>query len=162
MANDASHSASNNLTQSLAAGNRLFGRIRKDAGHPAVHHGKEVGAEAAQKTIDVALLELVERGKPGLATDSCKGIGLRQAPIVIYGGGACLQGHFPLTRLQSVGRLVLLGYKPVAYGTPIRSAAKRSAFAPSEQIEKVLPLPAEGSHERFDFGAMPRKAVGIN
>ena len=95
----------------------------------------------------VALLELVETGKPGLFANSAQSVGLHKTPIVGNGGRCGLKRHLPMTRLQTVARTVFLHHQGVSELAPAVANAKGSVIACEKKINEMLAFFAEGSQK---------------
>ena len=99
----------------------------------------------------VALLELVETGKPSLSANSAQSVGLHKTPIVGNGSRCGLKRHLPMTSLQTVGRTVFLHHQGVSELAPAIADAKGSVIACEKKIDEVLAFFAEGSQKRFQL-----------
>ena len=99
----------------------------------------------------VALLELVETGKPSLSANSAQSVGLHKTPIVGNGGRCGLKRHLPMTRLQTVARTVFIHHQCVSELAPAVADAKGSVIACEKKIDEVLAFFAEGSQKCFQL-----------
>ena len=87
----------------------------------------------------VALLELIETGKPSLSANSAQSVGLHKTPVVGNGGRCGLKRHLPMTRLQTVGRTVLLHHQGVSELAPAVADAKGSVIP--NLVIASMPMP---------------------